>query len=406
MTTHAPCVCTRTAAQVLSVANLATMGQNETPVGLLGAAWAREREEFNAWAQTVKRAMANATPGALTGRGVREIEALGGQIYAQYGDEFMRDAHTTLFRPRQGVGPMGGAGGGVNVRVHVTTSTRTQASCEAFFRGVAASSGSQRGYNAFNHSLCEAVNDPLLRPYAACDALLRCKARSRERWAHKEETLNSHLNEYISQALPGVLGEGNEGANPGLALWYGCQLGYSLDEEDVKGNTTALRTLRYPCRLLKPYLQALSTMEDIENFDTRGFGEPISRNMVMPLLEAVTEKLRQVAGTGAEEGQRHLQRHADFFFAHDTTVLPLVALLGFLNLGDVAEESHAALVCPFASRLVIVLRQSGALEALYNGKVVYRGTVGEWMERYGGRGRKGGSSEVGGGDGDDSEDWC
>ena len=76
----------------------------------------------------------------------------------------------------------------------------------------------------------------------------------------------------------------------------------------------------------------------------------------------------------------------DLYFAHDSTLLPLVALLGLLDFGSGGESStsEAARHCPFASRLVVELRASGAIALRYNGAVArtFPGGVTEWEAAY------------------------
>lgn len=85
----------------------------------------------------------------------------------------------------------------------------------------------------------------------------------------------------------------------------------------------------------------------------------------------------------------------DLFFAHDSTLVPLVASMGLLEgLGPVAEASRAAYHCPFASRLVVTLDDTGSVEVEYNDAVLLRlpaaaatddplAGVREWDRRFG-----------------------
>jgi len=75
---------------------------------------------------------------------------------------------------------------------------------------------------------------------------------------------------------------------------------------------------------------------------------------------------------------------ADLYFAHDSTLLPFVALMGFLNLGPIASSSRAARFCPFASRLLIEKLACGIIVVKYNDVVVrvFEGGMEEWREVY------------------------
>lgn len=74
----------------------------------------------------------------------------------------------------------------------------------------------------------------------------------------------------------------------------------------------------------------------------------------------------------------------ELFFAHDSTLLPLVALLDVLELGTEPLDSRAARHCPFSSRLVLEMWGCGTLVLRYNGLPVrvMQGGLEQWRHDY------------------------
>ena len=175
------------------------------------------------------------------------------------------------------------------------------------------------------------------------------------------------------------------------------------------------------CRMVKPFRHAFSALEDRESFEERGFSEdyPVSRFLMARFLQHITARLRGAAMASQkreslskwrhkdttrpeisdkqQEEARQSQQKADastlippqlgLYFAHDSSLLPLMAMMGLVDFGTSdPSASGAARHCPFASRLIIELRKSGTIVVLYNGHVVrrfIRGLV-EWEATYSG----------------------
>ena len=71
----------------------------------------------------------------------------------------------------------------------------------------------------------------------------------------------------------------------------------------------------------------MEAVEDMENYHTRGFGSPQTREVMAPFLHYITESMAQSIQDD--------KKVVELFFAHDSTVLPVVALLDLLRVSVV-----------------------------------------------------------------------
>lgn len=272
----------------------------------------------------------------------------------------------------------------------VTSKSRTRESCEAF------RDGAREVWDHMQEQAealldCSAVSDELLRPYLGCPVVQQ----------HRHNVLSSNIAPHVVELARAAVGDflrSEAGDVPGhvaLGLYYACQTDATLLLEQANDAAAqgvsrqaplllagALEELSAACAASSAVLGHMEHAEDIENYNTRGFQTTESRHVLSPLLRRITEGLEAAVRTHAQDPN---SPHVDLYFAHDSTLLPLVALMDLLDLGEQASGSGAASVCPFSSRLVVEAYGGGGPVAVhYNDMLVrvFEGGAREWRAAY------------------------
>ncbi|CAM9760412.1 unnamed protein product [Chrysoparadoxa australica] len=294
-----------------------------------------------AWCQTVMDTK-DVRPGSLSALGAAEMQQLGAQIGSRYLANRTKDP---------------------SVRMLTSSSDRCKRSCEAFKEGV------KDHWMPQDHSehSCEAVHDHLLRPYRDCPLLQ----------AVRDAFNPQHDDRFLADAVLAVaaatgLPPDSLSADDVHAAFYACQTEVSTNSGDFNG--------AFSCGMLGERMCRFDEEEDLENFFLRGFGRwNVTRAIAAPLLQHITERMDEAHVQDAGSSGPVV----DLFFTHDSTVLPLAALMGLFDLGGTPESSQAARFCPFASRLIIEVLECGAVFVHYNDVQVrvLRGLE-EWRESY------------------------
>jgi Histidine phosphatase superfamily (branch 2) len=311
------------------------------------------------WCNEVLATVQGATPGALTELGLREMQLMGSEVAQAYGSHLALDVRTSA-------------------------SSRCVASCKAFLEGAAAhwSPSTAAGAALLHESAaCVTLDNALLRNYKQCDMLQTV----RDAFAPELDATA------VAQALAAVA------AATGLPLsaldeshakaaFYACQA-----EIAMKGGSLADA---FSCSMLggaaaaPQHLAVFEREEDEENYFLRGFGaHAVTRYVAAPLLLHITEAMETAAAAaaaalGADTTLQQQQPTAvQLLFTHDSSVLPLAALMQLITLPDAAG---AAALCPFASRLIIELSAQGSISVSYNGAVLRRfeGGLPQWRTAY------------------------
>ena len=296
-----------------------------------------------AWATQTDELLRNATAGGLAPQGELEHASFAAELEREYPSAFSA---------------------GARVDVRVTSSPRTQDSCLAFRGGLGeaaaaalvhaeeeaeAGGGGDRGEGG---GACRLVDDLLLRPFKQCPALKELRRETERLRDEAAEPLFERVRKHGEQLLE--LPDGWMRPEDGRAAWFGCQLSHTMADRDEADESIA-------CRMVGPFREALSRFEDQENYEDRGFGDPLTREVALPILRRVTQRLHEAAAPD-ESGPL-----VDLLFAHDSTIFPFVALLDVLDLGTDPQSSRAGHLCPFSSRATIALRRSGTIAITYNG---------------------------------------
>ncbi|KAJ1449095.1 histidine phosphatase superfamily [Pelagophyceae sp. CCMP2097] len=157
----------------------------------------------------------------------------------------------------------------------------------------------------------------------------------------------------VNDALLRLGSRGKVGADFGDARLVACQLDATLRPSQV-----ADAAWGYACGdlLRGSAVAVVAEDEEAHRFFARGALGPELRSSAGPLLREIHAAL---AGRPAR---------LDLFFTHDSTLAPLVALVGLFNVSDLPPaQSQAAKLFPFASRLFVDQRECGPIVLEYNG---------------------------------------
>ncbi|CAM9101685.1 unnamed protein product [Choristocarpus tenellus] len=300
------------------------------------------------WCLQILRDADGVRPGSLSALGAREMEDLGRDVGAKY---------------------LWGSTASLDVSIRTSSSQRCQSSCDSFLNGAV-----DFWVGTEDKHYCQNVDDRLLRPYKSCALLQEVRQAF-------EPPLDQDLVERAIRKISAVSGlpvEELQAADVHGA-YYGCQTDVALGYGQV--NTT------FACSMLGvENMQPFDMEEDLENFLLRGYGRhDVTREVMSPLLQHITDQM-SISSNGSDNDsseRRRRRRRVELFFTHDSTVLPLAALMNLFDLGENAETSEASKMCPFASRLVVELFDCGTILVYYNGMLV-RSFVDleEWNREY------------------------
>jgi len=332
------------------------------------------------WCRTVQEELGPKRPGSLTELGVREMEEMGQWFAQAYLVPLTHDDdnHSTEDSGRGDAEERNGVcyPPSVEVRALRTSSYRTWQSCVAFFYGLEQVAGTQQWLEWWEHDeytttpLCERAETALLKPYKHCPKFANHKKEFRKTLGLSDETIaKGQVRLQESTGLPLKM----LGAYEILGAMFACQTFVAQHpESEGKG---------FACDMLGNLLWDVAVLEDIENYELRGFGYPPGREMFADLMKKITADMK--------EGVRRVEKDGvgpivDLIFAHDSSVFPMVAMLELLDLGDDPASSQAALHCPFASRISIEVASCGAILVHYNGMLmrVFPGGIQEWESTF------------------------
>ncbi|CAM9215493.1 unnamed protein product [Discosporangium mesarthrocarpum] len=287
--------------------------------------------EAKAWCSGMLREVDDVLPGSLSALGIREMEDLGKHV----GDKYLWKNAT------------------LEVSFHTSGSQRCQSSCDAFLTGAT----DFWVATAEDHS-CQ-INDGLLRPYMSCGMLQDIRKNF-------QTSLDLDFVKLALTKVASVTGLPMEELSPAdvHGAYYACQTDVSLN--DGQFNTS------FACGMLgSEYMIPLDVEEDLENFFLRGYGQEITRLVLSPLLRHITDGMTQVQHRHVEAARGdNSKSKVELFFGHDSTVLPLAALMELFDLGTDPQKSQASRLCPFSSRLVVEMFHCGKILVHYNGLVV------------------------------------
>jgi len=409
----------------------------------------QQQEEAQKWCRRMLTALEGVQGGSLNPYGEWEQRELGREIAETYfTSSSSSSSSSSLPAPSSSSSSFKPA-----ISVKVTAKERTKQSCHAFWTGVhevlspsslptappsppslpPSSSSSSSSSSSAYPEWCEreeAEDDALLRPYATCPRVQQHRKQILEglhdpRYAFppslppslpllipnlpllpslpRHSTIQTArlalLHSLGLSSLPPSLHPSDDLV---LGVYYACQTELTLFPSSRPPSLSSSTTTSssFACALLSSsspslplslslLLDALETAEDKENYHTRGFGPPSSRQVTLfefclssvfpssppppslppflspkngfdralslfshrkitltqvmaPFLHHLTRRMQQQqqqqqeeegGRAGGREGRREGGLEVDLFFAHDSTLLPVVALLDLVRVG-------------------------------------------------------------------------
>ena len=325
----------------------------------------RVPEEAVRWCAMVERDVKGLRPGTLSALGWDEMRTMGWW------------AATTYLAPLQKQGSL------VEMTLTTSSSERCVDSCIAFLEG------SEELYDdsIVPSEPCKNIQNHLLRPYWDCPRLQAVRRAFDPPHAEGDDFVREALQQLSAVTglpLPHNMSSTDipEGVttlekNDVRGAYYGCQTDVSLNGGSFDKS--------WACGALGSDLMLpFDDEEDTENFLLRGFGKhEVTRQVDLPLLQKITAGMEKVMQWGEEQNSEP-RALAEFFFTHDSTVLPLSALMKVFDLGSSPHTSQASQYCPFSSRLVVEVADCGAILVYYNDALVrvFSGGLTEWQSFY------------------------